>query len=98
MMLNKKHTIALAITTVLLSACDSADPTKDFSIDSIPPEEMTPGIWVDGNGCDHWIIDDGIEGYMTPRFDEDGKPMCREGAVPYSTINFRRTITGLSYL
>ncbi len=53
------------------------------------------GIWVDGNGCDHWIIDDGFEGYMSPRLADDGSPVCRVGAVPYSTINFERTLLGL---
>ncbi len=92
-----KTSVALAICAGVLSACESRDPTKDFGIDDLSLESMTPGIWVDGNGCDHWIIDDGVEGYMTPRFNEEGKPMCREGAVPYSTVNFRRTLTGLSY-
>ena len=26
---------------------------------------LVAGIWVDPNGCDHWIIDDGIEGYLS---------------------------------
>ena len=34
------------------------------------------GIWIDPNGCDHWIIDDGIEGYLSQRVDPYGKPVC----------------------
>ena len=34
-------------------------------------------IWVDPDGCEHWTIDDGIEGYMSQHLDENGKPVCR---------------------
>ncbi len=53
--------------------------------------EMIAGIWVDGNGCEHWIIDDGIEGYMTTRWGPDGKPYCPAGNVPFETKGFERT-------
>ncbi len=53
--------------------------------------EMIAGIWVDGNGCEHWIIDDGIEGYMTTRWGPDGKPYCPAGNIPYQTKGFKRT-------
>ena len=29
-------------------------------------ETYEPGIWVDPDGCQHWVMDDGFEGYMTP--------------------------------
>ena len=73
---------------MILSACTSGGGTSgsrttaDQGIDSGPLSEMRAGIWVDPNGCDHWIIDDGVEGYMTPRLAPDGRPVCREGAVP----------------
>ncbi|HHL20628.1 MAG TPA: OmpA family protein, partial [Aliiroseovarius sp.] len=28
-------------------------------------ERYVPGIWVDPDGCEHWVMDDGAEGYMT---------------------------------
>ncbi len=56
-----------------------------------PLADMIAGIWVDGNGCEHWIIDDGIEGYMTTRWGPDGKPYCPAGNVPYQTKGFERT-------
>jgi len=34
-------------------------------------------IWVDPDGCEHWAIDDGIEGYMSQHLDLEGKPVCR---------------------
>ncbi len=41
-----------------------------------PLSELSAGVWIDPNGCDHWIIDDGIEGYLSQRLDKFGKPVC----------------------
>jgi len=91
-----KTTTAL-ICLLALSACDiSGASNVDSGIDDDSLEGMQAGIWIDGNGCDHWIIDDGIEGYMTPRFGSNGKPVCRDGSVPFSTVNFNRTFFGLN--
>lgn len=38
-----------------------------------------PTIWVDPDGCEHWVMDDGWEGYMTPHVRRDGTPVCRRG-------------------
>ncbi len=46
--------------------------------------QLQAGIWVDPNGCDHWIIDDGVEGYLSQRLDRDGKPVC-SGVAPPNT-------------
>ena len=27
-------------------------------------ERYIPGIWIDPDGCEHWVMDDGAEGYM----------------------------------
>jgi outer membrane protein OmpA-like peptidoglycan-associated protein len=37
---------------------------------------MIPAIWVDPDGCQHWVMDDGWEGYMDIRLDRNGKPIC----------------------
>lgn len=42
-------------------------------------EQYIPGIWIDPDGCAHWIMDDGIEGYMSPKVDRKGIPDCRRG-------------------
>ncbi len=86
---------SLALAAFTLAACGLGGPSnRDSGIDDDSLTTMNAGIWVDGDGCDHWIIDDGLEGYLTPRFGPDGKPVCRPGAVPYSTINFRRSLFG----
>lgn len=40
-------------------------------------EQYIPGIWVDPDGCEHWVMDDGVEGYMDPHLDRKGIPVCR---------------------
>ena len=40
-----------------------------------------PTIWVDPDGCEHWVMDDGAEGYMTPHTNRQGIPVCRRGSV-----------------
>jgi outer membrane protein OmpA-like peptidoglycan-associated protein len=42
-------------------------------------EKYIPTIWVDPDGCEHWVMDDGAEGYMTPHVTRDGIPVCRRG-------------------
>ena len=44
-------------------------------------ERYVPTIWVDPDGCEHWVMDDGAEGYMTPHTNRDGIPVCRRGNV-----------------
>jgi hypothetical protein len=45
---------------------------------------------VDPNGCDHWIIDDGVEGYLSQRLSPEGKPVCSGTAPPgWATGRFR---------
>jgi len=48
---------------------------------TVKGEVYTPGIWVDPDGCEHWVMDDGVEGYMTPHVNRQGIPVCRRGNV-----------------
>ncbi|SHH94880.1 hypothetical protein [Marivita hallyeonensis] len=61
-----------------LAACEnpSEDKSVDRGWDDKPLSELQAGIWIDPNGCDHWIIDDGVEGYLSPRLDPRGRPVC----------------------
>jgi outer membrane protein OmpA-like peptidoglycan-associated protein len=49
-------------------------------------ERYIPTIWVDPDGCEHWVMDDGAEGYMSPHVTRQGIPVCHEanlcGVVP----------------
>ncbi|MGH1423322.1 MAG: hypothetical protein ACRBBU_01220 [Pseudooceanicola sp.] len=74
-----------------LSACHVGNVPGDKSIDrginSHHLSTLKAGIWVDPNGCDHWIIDDGLEGYLSARLDQFGKPVCSGTAGPPNTAN-----------
>ena len=61
-----------------------SDRFVDAGRDEKPLQNLVAGIWVDPNGCDHWIIDDGIEGYLSERLTPDGRPVC-SGVAPPST-------------
>ncbi|MCX7567075.1 OmpA family protein [Sulfitobacter sp. F26169L] len=43
--------------------------------------QYIPTIWVDPDGCEHWVMDDGVEGYMSPHTNRQGIPVCRRGNV-----------------
>ncbi len=42
-------------------------------------ENYTPTVWIDPDGCEHWVMDDGWEGYMTPHVTRQGIPVCHRG-------------------
>ena len=77
----------------LLTACGeggggrvSGDKTFDYGFKRKHLSQLQAGIWIDPNGCDHWIIDDGVEGYLSQRLDRDGKPVCSGVAPPTSVV------------
>ena len=38
---------------------------------------VQPGIWIDPDGCMHWVADGGLEGYTEGRVDpQTGMPVC----------------------
>ena len=73
--------IAGAAATVLmltgLAATDAAAQRQR----TIVGERYVPTIWIDPDGCEHWVIDNGIEGYMTPNRTQDGRPVCHRTNV-----------------
>jgi len=76
--------IAAIPVACLLSGCVvGPDKSRDTGlIDRKSLSQLQAGIWVDPNGCDHWIIDDGLEGYLSQRLDRYGKPVCSGTAPP----------------
>ncbi len=83
-----------AACVAALGACvadNNSDKTTDRGVIGVSSlQDLSPGIWVDPRGCDHWIIDDGIEGYLSQRLDDRGRPVCSGVAPPeYVTGPFR---------
>jgi hypothetical protein len=59
---------------------------EDQGVDNKALVEGKAGIAYDPDGCQVWIIDDGIEGYATARFDpRTGLPVC-DGRYPPGTV------------
>ena len=92
--MNIVKTIALGSTGLLMAGCVSGferGPRDDKTVDAgfrgnKDLSQLQAGIWVDPTGCDHWIIDDGIEGYLSARLGPDGKPVCSGVAPPNTAI------------
>jgi len=64
-----------------LSACERSgddNSVTDGGLDGGPLQDGVANIWVDPDGCQHWVIDDGLEGFMSPRLNRDGTPQCRD--------------------
>lgn len=69
---------ALVATMALQGAAVSAQTKSQNNRDK---GQYIPTIWVDPDGCEHWVMDDGVEGYMTPHTNRQGIPVCRRGNV-----------------
>lgn len=73
-MIKKVNKVAvIAVLSVLLPSAVSARGAQSNT--------YVPTIWVDPDGCEHWVFDDGVEGYMTPNVTRDGIPVCQRGSV-----------------
>ena len=69
---------ALVATMALQGAAVSAQTKSQQGRDK---GQYIPTIWVDPDGCEHWVMDDGVEGYMTPHTNRQGIRVCRRGNV-----------------
>lgn len=82
-----KTKIAL-LGLLAVAACDTRGPDKsvDRGINAHHVSTLVAGIWIDPDGCDHWIIDDGVEGYLSERSTPDGRPVCSGVADPTMAV------------
>lgn len=85
---------ALVLAIASLSACgygNKVDKTVDRGFDSKGLSQLKAGILINPDGCDTWLIDDGVEGYWMNRLDKYGKPVCSGRAAPGTVIgDFKR--------
>ena len=71
----------LILAAAFLAACEQpsdGNSVTDGGVDGGPLRDGLANVWVDPDGCQHWYIDDGIEGFMTPRLNRDGRPKCQD--------------------
>ncbi|APG48257.1 hypothetical protein [Phaeobacter porticola] len=81
-----KAALCLSIAAGLSACGEKVDKTVDRGFDSKDLSQLKAGIWVDPTGCDHWIIDDGVEGYLSQRLAPDGRPVCSGVAPPNTAV------------
>ncbi len=80
----KKSVVVALLGALALAGCSEAwsnNPDKSSDRQRWDPSgdlaNMRAGIWYSPQGCQYWIIDDGVEGYLTPRYNPNtGKPVC----------------------
>lgn len=70
-----------AITAVALGLAMAAAPVSAQDSRTVQGERYIPGIWIDPDGCEHWVMDDGAEGYMSPHRTRDGRPVCHRAEI-----------------
>lgn len=63
--------LAFAISLLVAAPGLAFAQNEDYA-----PGSYVAGIWVDPDGCQHWVMDLGIEGMMDPVLTRDGKPVC----------------------
>ena len=68
------RTCALALGLALIGGAAAAQQT-------IQGETYRPTIWIDPDGCEHWAMDDGAEGFMSPHRRKDGTPVCHRTEI-----------------
>ena len=91
---------ALAVVSLVLGAASLPAVAQSSKM-----EGYVPTIWIDPDGCEHWAMDDGAEGYMDIRKTRDGRPVCHRnvcGIVPtdqlFSTDKSAISASGRKYL
>jgi len=80
----------------VLSACERIGDDSsvvDSGIDGGVLRDGVASIWIDPDGCQHWYIDDGIEGFMTPRLNRDGTPKCQDARGEITLKDGSRVMT-----
>lgn len=97
-----KASILAAAGALALAGCTN-NPGKDNDRQTVDRQsqlaQMQAGIWYSPQGCQYWIIDDGVEGYLTPRYNpQTGKPVCVNVPSDFpglTTGNFKGGATGV---
>ncbi len=98
-----------ALAVLFLSGCVSDGLTPYQGPDSVIATGVDKGrdsgvlrhghaaIAYDPDGCQNWIMDDGVEGYSSPRFDpKSGLPVCNDHFPPGTVIrNYQTDSPGL---
>ena len=92
-----------AAATVWVAAAGIAAAQETVTVTG----RVEPGLWVDPDGCLHWVADGGVEGYMEGRVNpQTGMPVCLDvntcavanTDVLFATDSARLTASGRAQL
>jgi hypothetical protein len=75
----RRGCVAVTLTFALTSQAAFAQSAATAG--DIAASNVVPGIWVDPDGCEHWVLDDGVAGYMSPHLTRAGLPVCNRGTT-----------------
>ncbi|WP_417250586.1 OmpA family protein [Celeribacter sp.] len=67
---------ALALAAIAGLALSATAASAQVISGTVNGERYAPTIWIDPDGCEHWVMDDGVEGYMDLKVDRQGMPTC----------------------
>ncbi len=103
MALNPSQIAKTALAGILALTCVAGSASAQQYVNS---ERYVPTIWIDPDGCEHWVMDDGAEGFMSPHRNRDGSVNCRRseicGVVPadqlFATDRFEISAAGRATL
>ncbi|CUH54068.1 OmpA family protein [Shimia marina] len=78
---NKARAALGGVAAACVALLSIAEPAMAQNQRTVLGQRYVPTVWVDPDGCEHWVMDDGVEGYMTPHVNRQGIPVCRRGNV-----------------
>ena len=100
----KPVVVALGAAALMLGASFGPVAAQDQAMTQ-RAEKYVPTIWIDPDGCEHWTMDDGAEGYMDARKTRDGRPVCHRDVCGvlqtdtlFATGSAKITASGRNYL
>ena len=80
--MNILRTVVGGAAVAALSLAVVAGPAMAEShVRTVVGESYTPTVWIDPDGCEHWVMDDGFEGFMSPHRTRDGRPVCHRSEI-----------------
>ena len=106
-MINAMKMGAGLVAAVALSGCVAGEGTRAYhGANSVIATGLDKGrdtgvlrngraaIAYDPDGCQNWVIDDGLEGYASPRYDPvSGLPICNNHYPPGTVLRDYQTGT-----
>ncbi len=75
-MLNQYIKKGIAIAVIAGMTFSATAASAQMISGTVNGERYAPTIWIDPDGCEHWVMDDGVEGYMDLKVNRQGLPTC----------------------